>query len=620
MRNKIEIGLVTMTMILTSIVFVPSQVEAGSVANVLVYTGRGSWDDGITAFENFCDWKGLSYYECDDRYIETNSLVGKFDVIYFPGGNAYQYNRWINSDGKENIRDFVSSGGGYLGICAGGYFACDYIIWEGDYEYYTLDLFDGYGVGALDPIIPWDDYTMTWTTMNSDNPLNYYEPSQQYQMYYGGAAFYPAQGQECNVIATYDSYYDEPAMINFGYGSGHVVLYGPHPEIEEDDTRDGTDFGDELSDLGTDWTILWTSMDYLMDVPISQPPGVEPPDDEAPVIAWVSDNPDPCDAGVDLVFQAEVTDNEEVDQVWVTIDGEDNYMTYIGNDVYQYTMGTAGMYAGEYPYTVYADDPSDNQATPVGGTFNIIGLVPDTEPPVIQWVSDSPDPCQGGNDVTFQAEVTDNEAVDDVWINVLGEDQVMTNIGGDIWEYVMETGSTSQGIFFLDDFESGFTWTTYGEGTPWGLGTGGNPGSCAHVKKTGAGKYSYFEKIFDTTDATGLTLKYDRKLKGFDAADDWGCQYDSGSGWVYLEHQGSENGGFVHKEFALPGSCENNPNLKIRFFAECGAVSEEAWCDNIEITATMDSTMEPGAYPYTVYADDPAGNDATPVGGTFNII
>ena len=296
-------------------------------------------------------------------------------------------------------------------------------------------------------------------------------------------------------------------------------------------------------------------------------------------------------------------------------------MSYIGGDTYQYVMGTSGMFTGAYPYTVYADDTSDNEATPVGGTYNIIGAVPDTEAPVIAWVSDSPDPCPAGTDVTFQAEVTDNEAVDDVWINVLGEDQVMTNIGGNIWQYIMSTGQMSQGTLFLDDFESGFTWTTYGTGKAWNTGSGGNPGSAAWVKKTGSGKYSYFEKTFDTTDATGLTLKYDRKIKGFDAADDFGCEYYDGT-WHYLEHQGSgrENGGFVHKEYTLPASCENNPNLKIRFMAVCGAVSEEAWVDNVEITATIDTGMDPGAYPYTVYADDPAGNDAIPVGGVFNII
>jgi glutamine amidotransferase-like uncharacterized protein len=266
--NNEKIIAITLTVMVLSAVAVispgcieKSSIEKSSVANVLVYVGPGSWSNSTRDFEYFCTYKGLTYQEQSYNYINSNDLRGKFNVIYFPGGNADPYDEHINSDGDVNIRDFVSNGGGYLGICAGAYFACDRILFDGGWENYKLDLFAGYGYGALDPIIPWPGHAMTWTTMNLTNPLCQWEPTKEYQLYYGGPAFYPDAGQSMNVIATWDSYYNSPAMINYSYGSGHVVLCGPHPEIEEGGTHDG-------------WNILWTSLDYLMNVPITQPPGM----------------------------------------------------------------------------------------------------------------------------------------------------------------------------------------------------------------------------------------------------------------------------------------------------------------------------------------------------------
>ena len=135
--------------------------EVDEIADVLIYSGAGAWSDGVLAFEKFLEFKGLTWYECDGSYIEDNSLVGSFDAIHFPGGNSGYYISNINSVGLQNIRDFVSAGGGYIGICAGGYFACDRVIWEGGSYDHPLALFNGVGYGAIDEIAPWPGYATT---------------------------------------------------------------------------------------------------------------------------------------------------------------------------------------------------------------------------------------------------------------------------------------------------------------------------------------------------------------------------------------------------------------------------------------------------------------------------
>jgi len=248
------------------------------VADVLIYTGPGTWSDGVTAFENFLEFKDLTWHECDDTYLENNNLVDLYSTIHFPGGRSSQYNAEINEEGLQHIRDFVANGGGYLGICAGSSFACDRVIWQEETYDYPLKLFYGVGYGPIEKIVPWPTYTITSITMNTANPINQYEPLKENIMYYGGDSYYPDEEQEMHIIGTYDLYNNDPAAINFQYGQGRVVLFGPHPEIEEDSARDEVSFPDHLEDLGTDWNLLWTAMDWILGYEISEPPETLPPE------------------------------------------------------------------------------------------------------------------------------------------------------------------------------------------------------------------------------------------------------------------------------------------------------------------------------------------------------
>ncbi len=73
----------------------------------------------------------------------------------------------------------------------------------------------------------------------------------QYVLYYGGP-YFESYHLQFDTAAMYNAI-AEPAIIVFPYGHGEVVLSGVHPEIEEDDDRDSTDFASELADSGSDW-------------------------------------------------------------------------------------------------------------------------------------------------------------------------------------------------------------------------------------------------------------------------------------------------------------------------------------------------------------------------------
>ncbi len=231
----------------------------------------GAWEDGVIAFEHFLDWKGLTHNRVTSQDINTIVLKDFYSAIYFPGGDADYYNADINSTGILHIQDLVADNGAYIGMCAGAEFACDKLIWQGFIIDYPLDLFQGIAIGPIDELAVWPDYTMATLSMNLDDEINQFEPGNEDMLYWGGTFFNPYPSTNIDTIATFDGFYNKPAIIKFNYGNGRVLLISPHPEIEEDSDRDGVNVAEELDDNGSDWNFLWTATDWLLGNPLSEP-------------------------------------------------------------------------------------------------------------------------------------------------------------------------------------------------------------------------------------------------------------------------------------------------------------------------------------------------------------
>src|SRR4030042_393884 len=105
-----------------------------------------------------------------------------------------------------------------------------------------------------------EGYNMTTINFQTENTVlkDYKQiPYTEEILYYGGPYFTPDAGAEIEILGTYKDYNEQPAMIAFQYGSGKVVLIGPHPEIEEDSDRDGVTLLREelMEDNGSDWDL-----------------------------------------------------------------------------------------------------------------------------------------------------------------------------------------------------------------------------------------------------------------------------------------------------------------------------------------------------------------------------
>ncbi len=258
--------------------------EADYSRHWAVYTGGGTWEPSILAFTSFLTWKGHTWEAVGKNQINRGKLTGRFDGLFMPGGWAGNYNQSLTASGDQHIRDFIADGGAYIGMSAGAFYLCDVTIWEGEYLDYPSDVFDGDCVGPIEEIAPWPEYVMTPMDINLAFEANVFEPPRRDVLYYGEPYFVPHEGQTIETFATWvvpenPAADGAPGVIGIDYGTGRAVLVGPHPEIEEDDDRDGTDFGSELSDGsdGSDWPMLWTMVDWVFKQPVTRAPGTTPP-------------------------------------------------------------------------------------------------------------------------------------------------------------------------------------------------------------------------------------------------------------------------------------------------------------------------------------------------------
>lgn len=164
---------------------------------------------------------------CTAKMI-MDGCLDNAQLLIIPGGADLYYCEKLNGLGNKKIRDFIHSGGSYLGICAGAYYACASLDWgcgeiSGDRE---LALYNGKATG---PIYDWVEncdslYEGSWikaVQIKTDSGLFLTQ-------YNGGCVF---DGETCDILAQYTELKNlPPAIISGQFGQGRYILSSPHIE------------------------------------------------------------------------------------------------------------------------------------------------------------------------------------------------------------------------------------------------------------------------------------------------------------------------------------------------------------------------------------------------------
>lgn len=226
----------------------------------VVYAGPGTWRDSIIALRSLLSWMGIESGETDGAGIRNRSLAGA-QLLCVPGGNMFEYAGDLGDAGVQAVRDFVAAGGGYVGVCGGAYFSATSVVWQGRrLAMQSLGLFDGASQGPLDAIAPYPECTMCEVQITDHtHAITREEPAAEWILYCYGPSLNPTSESTATILARYGAT-KAPAALAVTYGSGRAFLIGTHPEIEEDDDRDGTADSEAFDDRGSDWPLLRTAI------------------------------------------------------------------------------------------------------------------------------------------------------------------------------------------------------------------------------------------------------------------------------------------------------------------------------------------------------------------------
>jgi glutamine amidotransferase-like uncharacterized protein len=238
--------------------------NSGIDITVAIYSDNGTWQESVTACQKMFEWMG--YHTTLIRAADiNNNKLDSFNIICVPGGDMYQYAQGISEQGKENIRNFISNGKGYIGICGGASFAGERCIWRGNQLTMTpLRIFQGWSDQPYNEICPYPDYAMCKVyKTDSNHTIIQSEPDTSWHLYYWGPSLNPDSNIDVTVLLKYDVI-NLPAAICLEYGAGRVFVIGTHPEIEEDSNRDSVSFGDELDDHGSDWDLMKNASRWVL--------------------------------------------------------------------------------------------------------------------------------------------------------------------------------------------------------------------------------------------------------------------------------------------------------------------------------------------------------------------
>ncbi len=239
----------------------PSANTGSRIAVLATHTQDGGAYPGLLpAIGKSIEYAGHTPLAIRATEIINNQLtLANFKVIVFPGGYSYGYKVFLAGQ-ESKIRSFITSGGGYYGICAGGFYAPTTIVWQGTTYTYPLGIYQGVATGDITDIVPaYPAYSLTPIAIN-DPVIGTYT---QQQLYYGGGWFsIPSdaqQGSHVYTVGTYDysgTQHGKADLVRYTYGAGHVVLTGTHPEI-----RAGSNL---------DWT-YWDDFQYNTNTPLNNP-------------------------------------------------------------------------------------------------------------------------------------------------------------------------------------------------------------------------------------------------------------------------------------------------------------------------------------------------------------
>jgi len=163
--------------------------------------------------------------------VRAGSLAGQH-VVIFTGGRGSVQGEALGEDGRQIVRDFVSNGGGYVGVCAGSYLAL-----QGSEEFYKLAIVAARNLSG--------DF---WRRGEHTVEIQEVGSETVHRLFYANGPVFARVDHETLPpyveLATFLSNYylpahgtrsgempGTPAILATSYGTGRIILFSPNPVL-----------------------------------------------------------------------------------------------------------------------------------------------------------------------------------------------------------------------------------------------------------------------------------------------------------------------------------------------------------------------------------------------------
>lgn len=208
---------------------------------VFLYDGPGISQESLIQTERSMQ-KALPTYQIKHitpLQVVSDSWEEEAALFILPGGADLPYVASLEGDGNRKIRDYVEGGGSFLGICAGSYYAGNFVDFalgtdmevQGERK---LSFFPGIVRGPI--LAPYDYLSnsgavaakLQWADSKG------LQAGEEVAVFYNGGGYFvdASKHSQITTLAYYDEGYSLPAIIECSVGMGKAILSGPHFEYD----------------------------------------------------------------------------------------------------------------------------------------------------------------------------------------------------------------------------------------------------------------------------------------------------------------------------------------------------------------------------------------------------
>lgn len=174
--------------------------------------------------------------------VKQASWVKDASLFVMPGGLDGYYHSNLSGAGNKVIQNYVKSGGKYLGICAGAYYASSSVAFDaiGGIKTFGDRELKFYSEASIGPLAPFD--AVYPIGIRAARVKTVFEDVPESTVFYNGGGFFSniENVENTKILATYEN--NLPAIVQVDYFKGKVILSGVHFEFDPDTLNQNSEF------------------------------------------------------------------------------------------------------------------------------------------------------------------------------------------------------------------------------------------------------------------------------------------------------------------------------------------------------------------------------------------